>query len=245
MRVTTLQGSKLRVLCSLLIAVLFIFVGCEISQKLSSSEDIESKSGHFNSSSFYDRMVTYHQQQDSSLPKCTTVFIGDSIVQGLATSAVSPISVNYGIGSDTTAGVLRRLPKYKSLSSAKAIVLSIGVNDLLTQSATHILSNYGKILSSIPEDRPVLVVAILPVDELSFKKASVSNKRISMVNDSLSRLAGEYEKATFINLRGLLEDEHGNLSERFHAGDGVHLTSIGYEFLIAEIRNGLKDVHCY
>ena len=39
---------------------------------------------------------------DSLVPVGATVFIGDSITQGLATSAVVPLSVNYGIGGDTT-----------------------------------------------------------------------------------------------------------------------------------------------
>ena len=58
---------------------------------------------------------------DGLIPEGATIFIGDSITQGLATSAVSNQSVNYGIGSDTTLGVLKRLPYYNSMNSAKAV----------------------------------------------------------------------------------------------------------------------------
>lgn len=79
---------------------------------------------------FYKSMVDYHKRMDGSIPDGAVIFIGDSITQGLATSAISHAGVNLGIGLDTTAGVLNRLQFYKSIDRSKAVVLAIGVNDL-------------------------------------------------------------------------------------------------------------------
>ena len=78
----------------------------------------------------YTRMMMYHERMDSSIPTGSVIFIGDSITQGLATSAISQLSVNYGIGSDTTLGVIERLDTYHSINTAKAVVIAIGINDI-------------------------------------------------------------------------------------------------------------------
>ena len=62
-----------------------------------------------NGSSRYAKILAYHKRIDSNIPDDAVIFIGDSITEGLAVSSISPVSVNYGIGSDTTLGVLQRL----------------------------------------------------------------------------------------------------------------------------------------
>lgn len=76
------------------------------------------------------RMIVYHKAMDASVPAGATIFLGDSITQGLATAAVAPYSINYGIGSATTSELLSNLPSYKSLERATAVFLMIGINDL-------------------------------------------------------------------------------------------------------------------
>jgi len=116
-------------------------------------------------SSYYDEITTLHFRMDGNVPDGATLFIGDSITQGLATSAIAALSVNYGISSDTTLGVLNRIRKYESTARANAVVLAVGVNDLSRRNDGEIITNYEKILNSIPKETSVVVSAILPVDE--------------------------------------------------------------------------------
>ena len=116
-------------------------------------------------SEYYNEITAYHERMDGSVPRGATIFIGDSITQSLATSAVSELSVNYGIGSDTTLGVLNRLPIYESIHSIKAVVIAIGVNDLARRNNDSIIHNYEEILDYIPKNTKILVSAILPIDE--------------------------------------------------------------------------------
>ena len=75
-------------------------------------------------------MLKHQRWMDDAVPTGAVIFLGDSIVQGLATAAVAPASVNYGIGTATTVDLIGALPSYRSLERAGSVVLSIGINDL-------------------------------------------------------------------------------------------------------------------
>jgi len=189
---------------------------------------------------YYERIATYHSRIDGNVPEGASLFIGDSITQGLATSAIANLSVNYGIGSDTTLGVLNRIPRYKSVSRAGSIVLAIGVNDLRRRSNEEIVTNYEDILGLLPEDTPVVVSAILPVDE-RVQRVVPSNKRILRVNKLIRELVRKYNNVTFSDAGGGLRGSDNNLKSNFHVGDGVHLNYEGYQVLIRELRRTLDN----
>ncbi|MFN3188828.1 MAG: GDSL-type esterase/lipase family protein [Candidatus Paceibacteria bacterium] len=191
-------------------------------------------------SAYYDRITTYHFRMDGNVPDGATLFIGDSITQSLATSAIANLSVNYGIGGDTTLGVLNRIRKYNSLTSADAVVLAIGVNDLRLRSNEEIVYNYKNILDSLPENIPVVVSAILPVDE-RVQRVNFENKRILKLNTLLHDLVREYGNVSFSDAGSLLRDSDNNLKSDFHVGDGVHLSSDGYQVWIRELKRALNN----
>ena len=190
-------------------------------------------------SEYYNEITAYHKRMDGSVPRGATIFIGDSITQSLATSAVSELSVNYGIGSDTTLGVLNRLPIYESINSIKAVVIAIGVHDLARRNNDSIIHNYEEILDYIPKNTKILVSAILPIDERVQSKKS-SNERISKLNSSLEKLAENYENVVFVDSSNWLKGDDDNLKTEFHSGDGVHLSTAGYEIWISQLRASLK-----
>lgn len=191
-------------------------------------------------SSYYDRITTYHFRMDGNVPDGATIFIGDSITQGLATSAIARLSVNYGIGSDTTIGVLNRIKKYESLTRAEAVVIAIGVNDLRRRHDEEIIANYKDILDRLPEYLPIVVSAILPVDE-RVQAVNSENRRILGVNKLIRDLANRHDNATFLDAGDVLRGADNNLKSDFHIGDGVHLSSDGYRVWITELRRALNN----
>ena len=193
-------------------------------------------------SEYYNEITAYHKRIDGAVPRGAAIFIGDSITQSLATSAVSELSVNYGIGSDTTLGVLNRLPIYESINSInsiKAVVIAIGVNDLARRNNDSIIDNYEDILDYIPKNTKILVSAILPIDERVQSKKS-SNERISKLTSSLKKLTENYENVVFVDSSNWLKGDDDNLKTEFHSGDGVHLSTAGYEIWISQLRAPLK-----
>ncbi|WP_159931143.1 GDSL-type esterase/lipase family protein [Oceanicoccus sp. KOV_DT_Chl] len=191
-------------------------------------------------SPYYNRITKYHKRMDGSIPAGATLFIGDSVTQGLATSAIADVSVNFGIGSDTTLGVIKRLPFYKSIDRAKAVVIAIGVNDLKYRDNNSIVQNYQKILNYLPVDMPVVVSAILPVDE-RVESMPLTNERIIKLNAAIKALARNYKNVVFVDARDLLQGDAGSLKKAFHTGDGVHLSAAGYQVWISLLRNALSN----
>ena len=189
----------------------------------------------------FRRMTTYHGRMDGNVPEGAVLFIGDSITQGLCVAAICEHGVNYGIGSDTTAGVLDRLPLYPSIARAAAVVLAIGVNDLGRRDNEFILENLREILKRITEDAPVVVSAVLPLDENVEAVGKDRNARIAELNKSIASLCGEFPAAIFVDPSPILLDDAGNLAASNHVGDGVHPNTKGYEAWIKALREGLAE----
>jgi lysophospholipase L1-like esterase len=193
-------------------------------------------------SSFYLHMVSFHENSVEIVPEGSIIFIGDSITQGLYVTTVRPNSVNYGIGGDTTLGVLARLDTYQTaMQNASAIVVAIGVNDLTRRSGDELIQNYTRILESLP-NVPIFISSILPVDESILGKKGL-NSQILKVNDLLKQLASDYDNVEYIdNQNALDENDDGVLDAKFHTGDGLHLNSVGNTAWASVLRNSLSTI---
>lgn len=192
-------------------------------------------------SPYYNTLFSFQQRADKNLPKNTVVFIGNSHTQGLATAAVSNHSVNFGIASDTTLGVINRIPLYTSTKQAKAIVLEIGTNDLFKSSNEEIISNIEKILISQPEHIPVILNAIFPMDESRANQHGI-NQRINTINNAANKIASLHKNKFFLNFNSRLRDGTQQLSKKYHLGDGIHLNKKGYAIWIKALRNQLNVI---
>lgn len=187
----------------------------------------------------YKRMMVYHTYMDGSVPEGAVLFIGDSITQGLCVVAVHGLAVNYGIGSDTTLGVLERLPVYRSMERAAAVVIAIGVNDLRRRDNNAILENYKKIMAAVPADVPLLFSAVLPLDDRNKPEEGKRNERIRELNRGLEALCASEDRCIFLDSTPSLVDDTGNLDPAHHTGDGVHLNTAGYTLWIRDLRDKL------
>ncbi len=186
----------------------------------------------------YHRMVSYHRSMDPHIPEGATIFIGDSLTQALPVSAIATPAFNYGIGNDTTYGVLQRIPHYKSLGLADSIVLAIGINDMRYRSNIEILKNYRQILDLLPLQTPIFINSVLPIAKGG--RIGANNERISALNKELETLAESQNNITFINSTPALGDSAGHLIENYHRGDGVHLSDRGNAIWIKTLQSGLR-----
>lgn len=186
-------------------------------------------------------MLRYHLRMDGNVPDGAVVFVGDSLTQGLCADAVACPSVNYGIGSDTTVGVLERLPKYRCVSRASAVVLAIGSNDLDRRGDAEIIENFRRILAAVPQALPVVCSAVLPVNEPLLPASDRgANARISGLNAGLKALCEGDARCVFMDAGPRLVDSEGNLSTTLQDGDGVHLNCEGNRIWIEELRAAVR-----
>jgi lysophospholipase L1-like esterase len=192
-------------------------------------------------SSLYHKMLEFHKRADKNIPDNSVLFIGDSLTQGLAVTAVSPLGVNFGIGKDTTVGVINRIPFYHCISRSKLVVITIGVNDLKRRGNNEIIDNFVKILNLIPEHIPVLVSAIFPVDEIASERDGF-NTKVRKLNIGLSNLFENNNRVYFFNINSIMIDSSGNLLDKYHIDDGVHLNDSGYALWISKLRNKIANI---
>ncbi|TWT54675.1 GDSL-like Lipase/Acylhydrolase [Rubripirellula amarantea] len=191
-------------------------------------------------SEHYRQMVSFHSRIDPHLPPGAVVFIGDSITQGLAVTAITPYAVNYGIGHDTTSGVLQRLPIYESLGRSRCLVLAIGVNDLKVRNDREIVDNFQEILSRLEHVPWILISAILPIDEKTSDRMG-DNLRIQSINRELKNMANINEKCGFVDVGKKLVDQSNGLADPYHTGDGIHLSRKGYAIWIDQLARSLPE----
>lgn len=152
------------------------------------------------------------------------LFVGDSITEGVDWSTLFPRFAvrNFGIGSDTTAGLLERIDTIIA-AHPKAIFLLIGTNDIgLNIPHPTILENYRRIVERIRGETPntqLFVQSILPRHE----KYSVE---IVTLNQQLHSLAVSYD-ASYINLYSDFVNMEGGIKKTF-SNDELHLLASGY-----------------
>jgi lysophospholipase L1-like esterase len=192
------------------------------------------------STAIYQETLLFQLRVDGNVPKNSILFFGDSITQGLCISAVSCNGINFGIGGDDSYSLSKRIIRYTSIKDSLAIVIAIGINDILQNSTIEeILNNYSSLFSVIPSHIPIFLTALLPVDESIIPKSL--NTLISTLNSKSADLCALKFNCFFVNLNHNLVDFNGNLDYQYHIGDGLHLNKVGYNIMI----NQLKEVLDY
>ena len=141
-----------------------------------------------NMNSFYYSMLAYHQRLDRNIKDNAVLFLGDSLIQGLAVSSVTPYAVNYGIGHDTTEGLINRLPLYNSLHKVKLIVLEIGHNDLYIHSEEDIINNFKVIFDFLSPNTKIIVNSIFPIDENKVLQFNYNQNKPMLNNQAIFNL---------------------------------------------------------
>jgi hypothetical protein len=161
-------------------------------------------------------------KQDETVPNGAVIFLGDSITQALATAAVAPLSVNFGISGQRTDQLLASMDSYRSLSRAATVVVAIGVNDIRHGRADGIEQRYRAILAKIPDTSTVVMSSVTPL-------AGVD---VAPVVEAARRACAESLRCTFVDASHLPADAL--------MPDGVHLSPRGYTAWIELLRAGLR-----
>jgi lysophospholipase L1-like esterase len=188
----------------------------------------------------YRSMRRYHARSAEIVPTGSVFFIGDSIIQGLAVEAVAAPAINYGIGGDTTVGVLERLDDY-AWNRASALVLCIGGNDLRDRRVEVIADNIEGIVTHIDSRLPVILSAVLPVDESARVSLRGRNARITALNRLLKSLSDRHAHVIFASYSHLSEET--NLKPDLHVGDGLHPNNKGNRIIAANLRSAISSVN--
>lgn len=190
-------------------------------------------------SASYQHFMQFQLRADANLPPNAVLFFGDSHVHGLCVPCIAPMGANYGIGTDTAAGVLARIGLYSSVKNAGVVVLAAGYNDLKRATIEDTISVYRRLLEQVPAQTPVVVSALFPVDSRVATTDGVTNAMIRETNQRLLALCQQRSLCTYVNTAAKLADADGELRPALHVGDGVHLSPDGYAIWIAGLKAAL------
>ena len=162
------------------------------------------------------------------------VFAGDSIteyfpIHELLTSTM-PL-YNRGVHGIDSLQFLEHLSSQILDLAPSKVFLLIGVNDLKKRTPEEVYQTIQSIITKIHQQLPetqIFLLSVFPMNESPEFVRTPSlrnNQSISLLNDNLSRLAGD--KVCWFDVHYLLCDETGQL-KRDWTVDGLHLTVSGY-----------------
>lgn len=151
--------------------------------------------------------------RDAMVPDGATIFLGDSITERMAVTAISPGAVNFGVSGARTSDLLALLPSLHSLERAGRIYLLIGVNDLRL-SPEGLEARLAAISRALP-NRPLVWIG-LPANE---------RVPVSETNAAIRRLCEAMPRCTFADVG------------RIDLLDGLHPSPEGYAALAERLRD--------
>ena len=170
-------------------------------------------------------------REDRKRPPGMLVLLGDSLIQQLDETLVADDAINLGISGNTVHNLLLQLPVLRSIETARAIVLAIGVNDLKYRPVSDVARDYGALLDRLSAASKRIVVSVLPVNERSSTVRSrpyLRNSILQSLNHELRSLCDAHEGCFFLDTWPAMLDESGaDLRRELAARDGWHLSQSG------------------
>jgi lysophospholipase L1-like esterase len=181
---------------------------------------------------YYDQKLSMFKTMPDG--KKEIVWLGDSITDGGEWSELFPKqnTLNRGISSDNTFGVLNRLHEVLQRKPKKVFLL-IGINDIARTIPNEvIIANMGKIIDSFKiqsANTKLYIQSILPTNNAftDFKNHQNKTEHIDKVNAALKELCKQ-QQIDFVDLQQAFKDEDGKLDKKY-TNDGLHLTGAGYQ----------------
>ncbi|MGN1481207.1 SGNH/GDSL hydrolase family protein [Porcipelethomonas sp.] len=120
------------------------------------------------------------------------------------------------------------------------IILSMGLNDIISYSADEFTEMYKEFSDSVLEKSPDSNIYIMGLSPVVSDCSYVKNDKINDYNDSLSEFFKDYNKQIhFVNSAVVLRDSKGFLDNEYSSGDGIHLTGAAYDLMLQELEDYL------
>lgn len=174
------------------------------------------------------------------------LFLGDSMISywNINNNIKNKDIINWGIGGDTTIGVLDRLDLVINIKP-RIVIISIGSNDLIRVSNATI-QDIGYRINLIKETLEkkiagvlVYIISLLPV--LDDHEITNHNYLRARTNDQIDEINDEITNyLDYIDVNNPLK-ESGKLKLEY-TSDGIHLNKEGYRVFSNVIANVVKEL---
>ena len=188
---------------------------------------------------YYDAKIAMYEIENEKYDdyEVDVAFLGDSLTDGYDLKRYYPqyLTLNRGIGGDTTFGLEKRLKVSVYDLKPKVAVMLIGANNFDTM-----FDNYENILKGLGENLPKTKVVLLSLTSMGGEWGK-NNQKAAYNNVKIKLLAEKYGYE-FVDLYSpLLNLETGEIYAEYTT-DGGHLTPAGYEVFTNAVTPSLKKL---
>jgi lysophospholipase L1-like esterase len=161
------------------------------------------------------------------------VFVGDSLTgnwKDLAKAFPDLKVVNRGIGGDTSRGVLFRFKEDVLDLNPKAIVVTVGTNDLTAMGKpADAAGNVEEMLKQIDKANPALPVVVCTTPPSDSPKAPVKLDQRQALNAEIKKVASAHPNVIVCDIYPVFLNADGSLNAESFTADRLHLGPAGYE----------------
>jgi lysophospholipase L1-like esterase len=142
---------------------------------------------------------------------------------------------NFGIAGDTTQGVLFRLQNGEGQGfSPKLVMLMIGTNNTMQNTAPEIAEGIGAVVLELQKDFPeakILLLAVFPRNN----PGDPVRKTIDEINNRIAKL-DDGKKIFYLDIGSVFLNEKGEIPKDV-MGDALHPTTKGYELWAEAVKD--------
>jgi lysophospholipase L1-like esterase len=147
---------------------------------------------------------------------------------------------NFGIAGDTTQGVLYRLQHGEGQGfSPKAVMLMIGTNNTMSNTAAEIAEGVGAVVLELQKDFPKTKILLLGI----FPRGAAKDKArttIAEINGVISKLH-DGKSVFYLDIGAKFLDADGNIPKDVMS-DALHPTTKGYEIWAEAVKEPLANL---
>lgn len=178
------------------------------------------------------------QRLDANANPGRVVFLGSSTFQGLDTAAISPVALNLGMGGDTLSRITARARDYGSISQAGAVIMNIGLNDIMHTCRAISGEVLQALFELIPESMPLMILGIQGVSPRRHgaRCGGGVTGLIAETNMTLANRCAQAPNCRFVT-NPIPADIDAIASQTLHEPDGIHLSPSAY----TELKHRLRD----
>lgn len=174
---------------------------------------------------YENRIALFAEENKKYSPgEVDVVFLGDSLTEGYDLNTYYPqyITVNRGIGGDTTHGLWERLEVSAYELEPKIVVMLIGANNFDTM-----FERYEDIVKGLRENLPDTHIVLVSLTSMG--KEWGRNNQKAAFNNAKIKLIAERNGCTFVDMFSPLLNDATNEIFPEYTSDGGHLTAEGYQ----------------
>jgi lysophospholipase L1-like esterase len=169
-------------------------------------------------------------------PKGEIVFVGSSTIRlwDLAASFPDLKTVNRGFGGSEMADATRYVDRIVVPYSPRIVVVYAGDNDIMGTSSESIVIQFERFVRAVHAKLPDTKILYIGIKPSLLRWGQVD--RMRMANDMIRRFCERDDRLGFVDTDNAMLGWDEKPRKELYVGDGLHLTSSGYQILTALVR---------